>query len=133
MPDYFVPIDTSGVSDYLIQVRNRGLIYRFSLEYTDNNRKELQEISNLESFYSFLNSNGTLKEFIKFADKNDVPANNKEIDVCREILKTQLYAYIIRNILDNEGFYPAIESIDNTLLEAIDLLTTEDMYASKKL
>lgn len=132
MPDYFVPIDTSGVSDYLIQVRNRGLIYRFSLEYTDNNRKVLQKISSLKNFYSYLDKNGALKEFIKFAAKNDVPANYKEIDTSREILKTQLYAYIIRNILDNEGFYPAIEAIDNTLLKAIDLLTTEDMYASKE-
>ncbi len=132
MPDYFVPIDTSGVSDYLIQVRNRGLIYRFSLEYTDNNRKELQEILSLENFYSYFNRNGTLRDFIKFAAKNDVPANNKEIDASKEILKTQLYAYIIRNILDNEGFYPAIESIDNALLKAIDLLTTEDMYAAAR-
>jgi len=131
MPDYFVPIDTSGVSDYLIQVRNRGLIYRFSLEYTDNHRKELEKISSLKDFYSYFNKKGTLSEFIKFAARNDVPPDKQGIKTSEEILKVQLYAYIIRNMLDNDGFYPAIESIDNTLLKAIDLLTTKDMYASE--
>ena len=61
-----------------------------------------------------------------------MPANKAEIKTSEEILKTQLYAYIIRNILDDEGFYPSIEKIDTTLLKAIDVLNTSSaVYASQ--
>lgn len=131
MPDIFVPIDTSGVTDYLIDVRNRGLIYRFSLQYTDDHRKELQKCINNEQINNYLNRENTFRDFIEFAAKNEVPVNAKEIAVSKEILKTQLYAYIIRNILDDEGFYPAIENIDNTLQEAIKSLSAKSIYAAE--
>lgn len=133
MPDIFVPIDTTGVTDYLVDVRNRGLIYRFSLQYTDNHRKELENFSTNEQINTFLNKKNTFSEFIKFAEKNNVPVNKEEIKISKEILETQLYAYIIRNILDDEGFYPSIENIDTTLLKAIDVLRASDtMYASEQ-
>ncbi len=62
-----------------------------------------------------------MNQFISFAAQNNVPVNKKEIQISEEILKVQLYAYIIRNTIDNRGFYPAIEKIDNTLLKAIDV------------
>jgi carboxyl-terminal processing protease len=34
--------------------------------------------------------------------------------------ETQLHAYIVRNILDNDGFYPIIEKIDTPLQRAIE-------------
>jgi carboxyl-terminal processing protease len=132
MPDIFVPIDTSGVTNYLVDVRNRGLIYRFSLQYTDDHRKELQNFSTIEQINDFLIRKGTFKAFIRFAEKNNVPANRIEIKTSEEILKTQIHAYIIRNILDDEGFYPSIENIDITLLKAIDVLNSSTViYASE--
>ena len=132
MPDIFVPIDTSGVTAYLVDVRNRGLIYRFSLKYTDDHRKELQNLSSINQINSYLDKNRTFTAFIKYAAKNNVAANTKEIETSKEILKTQLHAYIIRNVLDDEGFYPAIESIDTTLLKAIDVFKSErEMYAEE--
>lgn len=132
MPDVFVPIDTTGVTNYLVDVRNRGLIYRFSLRFTDDHRKELQNFSTIDQIDAYLNQKKTLNEFVKFAEKNNVPENKSEIKISEEILKTQLYAYIIRNILDDEGFYPSIENIDTTLLKAIAVLqTSKAMYASE--
>ncbi len=131
MPDIFVPIDTSGVTNYLMNVRNRGLIYRFSLEYTDIHRKILEKFYSLKDFYNYLDEDKVFGKFIAFATENDVKSNASEIKISIEILKTQLYAYIIRNILDNEGFYPAIENIDNTLHKAIDVLASGEMYASE--
>jgi carboxyl-terminal processing protease len=37
------------------------------------------------------------------------------------IISTQLKAYIARNILGEEGFYPIIQQIDKTLLKAIEI------------
>lgn len=119
MPDIFVPLDTIGVSDYLMAVRNRGLIYRFALEYTDGHRKELSALQSLDNMLLYLERDGVLNQFVRFAGNNGVKKNSADIDTSREIIETQLYAYIVRNIIDNDGFYPVIEKIDNTLQVAI--------------
>jgi carboxyl-terminal processing protease len=120
MPDEFIPIDTTDVTSYMVAIRNSGLIFRYALEYTDSHRKEMEKLKSVKKFISYLDNKKTFNDFISYATKNDVPANYKEIEISKEILKTQLYAYIIRNIMDNEGFYPAIEPLDNTLLRAVE-------------
>ena len=122
MPDIFVPIDTTGVTNYLVDVRNRGLLYSFALKYADDNRTTLEKLVNPEEFVKHLNKRNVLDAFIKFASIKGVPEVPGEIITSEEILKTQLYAYIARNIIDNKGFYPIIKNIDNTLLEAIKVL-----------
>ena len=70
----------------------------------------------------FLSKENVLKQFTGFADKNGVPVNKKELEISKEIIDIQLKAYIIRNIFDNDVFYPVIEKIDNTLQVAIEEL-----------
>ena len=50
MPDIFVPLDTTGISDYYIEIRNKGLLYRFALDYSDANRKELSRLKTPQEF-----------------------------------------------------------------------------------
>jgi carboxyl-terminal processing protease len=128
MPDIFTPIDTIGVTDYLMEIRNRGLMYRFALQFSDKYRKDLESLNSMNQFNSYLDRKKTMGQFIDFASKNNVPANKKEIAISQEILRVQLYAYIIRNTIDNKGFYPAIEKIDNTLLKAIEVYTKTDKH-----
>ena len=123
MPDIFVPIDTSDVTDYLINVRNRGLIYRFSLNYSDNRRKELEKMTGITEIREYLKKNKAFESFISFAAENGVSPDWKEINESEFILKTQLNAFVGRTILDSEGYYPAIEPIDNALQMAIGVLT----------
>lgn len=122
MPDIFVPIDTTGVTDYLINVRNRGLLYSFGLKYADDNRVFLEKLQKPEEFIQYLNNRNVLTDFISYARNKGVPEVYSEIRISEEILKVQLYANITRNLLDNKGFYPIVKSIDNTLQKAITVL-----------
>lgn len=125
MPDVFVPIDTSGVSDYLIDVQNRGLIYRYALEYTDKYRKDLEQMTSLDEIENYLRGKGVFNDFIKYAETKGVSKRYQEIKVSKEILETQLHAYIVRNVLDNAGFYPILKRLDNALNVALDELKTQ--------
>ncbi len=122
MPDVFIPIDTGGVTNYFVNVRNQGLIYRFSLKYADENRKLLSGLRTPEEFVSVLEKQNVLKKFVAFAAKEGVKEVPKEIRTSEMILRVQLNAYIARNFLDNDGFFPIIQKIDNTLLKTIELL-----------
>ncbi|MBT4409697.1 MAG: S41 family peptidase [Bacteroidetes bacterium] len=122
MPDYFVPYDTLGISPYLRRISNRGLIYRFALIYSDEHRKELNAFATGLEIDKHLRTKNLLEEFLVFAREAKVRDNPEEIKTSEEVILTQLKAYIARNILDNDGFYPIILQIDRTLQEAISIL-----------
>ncbi|MBP1668738.1 MAG: peptidase, partial [Bacteroidetes bacterium] len=122
MPDIFVPLDTSGITDYYVNVRNKGLLYRFALDYSDANRKELSRLKTPQEFIQTLNKAGILRKFVVFAARNGVKENTYQIRISEKLLNTQLIAYIARNFIDNKGFYPIIQDIDNTLLKAVEVL-----------
>jgi carboxyl-terminal processing protease len=122
MPDIFVPIDTLGVSDYYLDVRNQGLLYRFSLNYADDNRKKLSALKTSGDFVKYLENQNVLGQFVDFAEKQGVKESPKDLRVSGKILKIQLDAYIARNFLDSDGFFPIIQEIDNTLEKAIETL-----------
>ena len=118
MPDIFVPIDTSDFTPYLGQIRNRGIIYKFALEYTDKHRADLEKYSDVDDIIKYLDKKNALNEMIRYAKKNKIEPNYEEIAISKEILRIELYAYIARNLLDNEGFYPIIAKIDKMLKTA---------------
>jgi len=120
MPDVFVPIDTSGISPFYINVRNQGLIYRFTLNYADENRKVLSAFDTYLDFVEYLNKANIVRRFAAFAAAEGVKAPPADLKTSQEILKVQLEAYIARNFLDNEGFFPIIQSIDPTLKKALE-------------
>lgn len=122
MPDIFIPIDTGGVTPYFIRVRNNGLIVRYALRYTEDNREKLNTFTNVTDLEAFLDRQGLLEKFASFAEANGVRKNKNELDISSEILLIQIKAYIARNILDNKGFYPIWQNLDLTLQTAIDFL-----------
>ena len=45
--------------------------------------------------------------------------DEKGIKMSYQILRTRIEAFIARHTIDDEGFYPILGQIDNTLQEAI--------------
>ncbi len=122
MPDVFVPADTSGMSRYFAIVRNNGLIYRYALSYTEENRDKLQEFDAVDDINTYLKKQSLLDKFISFAAKNGTQADREGIRESGEIIDIQIRAYIARNIIDNKGFYPIWQELDTTLKKAIEYL-----------
>lgn len=122
MPDKFVPSDTIGISNYFLKVRNLTLIYKFALNYTENNRELLKKFTEAGEMEKYLDKQHLLDLFIQFAAANGVKKDPAGLKTSGKIINTQIKAYISRNILDNKGFYPIWEEIDTTLKYAIDFL-----------
>jgi carboxyl-terminal processing protease len=121
MPDKFVPLDTSGFSTYFATVRN-SLIYKFALKYTEANRETLKKFTEYGEMERYLDKQGLLDQFVRFATSNGIKKDAKGLNISGNIIHTQIKAYIVRNILDNKGFYPIWEELDTTLKYAIDYL-----------
>jgi carboxyl-terminal processing protease len=122
MPNVFIPRDTVGLTDYYSQIARQGLVYRFAFDYSDKNRSSLSKFDSAETINRYLDRQDLLDEFVRFAETQGIQPNARQIDISREIINTQIKAYIARNVLDNEGYYPIIEKIDQTLKRSITLL-----------
>jgi len=118
MPDIFVAIDTIGVTPYFQRITNRALIYTYALEYTNNNRKKLSKHTDYKHIVKYLKSKNILNSFIDYAKRKGIKPNHKDIKISKKILETRIYAYIARNLIDNDGYYPIIKNIDATLQRA---------------
>jgi carboxyl-terminal processing protease len=72
---------------------------------------------------AYLDDQELISDFIEFANTKNVKVDQEELEISGEYILTQIKAYIARNIIDNEGFYPIIREVDNTLNVAIDTLS----------
>jgi carboxyl-terminal processing protease len=70
----------------------------------------------------YLDKQALLDQFAQFAAASGIKKDPAGLKTSGAIIHTQIKAYIARNILDNKGFYPIWEQIDNTLKYAIDFL-----------
>ena len=124
MPDVFVPLDTTGASEYYNKVRSLGLMYRFAFYYTDIHRSSLDQFTAAREIEGYLDDQDLLPQFIKYASEKGVPPDYKDIRISELVLQKTIKAYVARNIIDNDGFYPIIADIDETLKVAIDTIAT---------
>ena len=125
MPEIFVPMDTTGITKYFLKVRNKGLIYLFALHYTDQHRDKLNTFKTAKALNSYLDQQSLLPAFIRYAKQKKIMPVKKDINISKNLLTTQIKAYIGRDILDDAGFYPIIRNIDTTLKRAIKYLETQ--------
>lgn len=73
MPDIFVPADTSDMTPYFREVAGRNILYRFTLDYTDRHRAQLNGIRTLEELDRFFGSQpDLLGEFVRYAARQGV-------------------------------------------------------------
>lgn len=125
MPDIFVPRDTLQYSPYLTKVVNYGYTYQFAFQYTDKNRAKLSKFKNWQEMDQFLTSQNLLSEFVAFAASKGVPANQREINVSKNLLLTQIKSYIVRNMIGDSNFYPLLNREDETVKKALEAIKKE--------
>ena len=128
MPDVFVPQDTTGISSYLIEVSNKGLIIQYCFHYTDTNRAKLSSFDNGKDLLKYLQRQGLMEQFIRFAEKKGVKRRNLLINKSRQVLEKSLYGNIIYNMLGQEEFIRYSNESDATVKKAIDILQKGEAF-----
>lgn len=121
MPDIFIPLDTLGYTPYYNEVWNKNVLYRYTLDFTDRHRKEVDEIKTLEELDMFLAKFDIMRDFVAYAERNGVKTNRKQLNTSYDIIRAQLRAYIGRNTpVGDAAFYYNIYPIDKVLQRAVD-------------
>lgn len=122
MPDIFVPQDTTGMTSYFRMAASRGLIIRYSFDYTDNNRNTLQKYDTVEKMLGYLKKQNLLEKFASWADKKGLKRRNNLMYKSRNLFELSLYGNIIYNMLGLEAYISYLNETDKTVLKALEVL-----------
>ena len=123
MPDIFIPRDTSGVTSYFSSIVNSGVLYMYALEYSDRHKAQFAAYENYEELWAYLKTQPLVNDFANYAMRKGIKKRPTLIAISRQLIETQLQAYIIRNFFKDAGFYPVFQQDDVTLKKAVEVLT----------
>ncbi|MBR4199153.1 MAG: S41 family peptidase [Bacteroidales bacterium] len=120
IPDIFIPVDTTRMSDYWISLNSKGLINRFALEWTERNRANvLAKYPKYSDFVAAYPTMGVEKEFDKFVKDNGVEKTTvrgewaaawvndylkKKVNDTVNPLKDSEYANYMKKLIDDPKF-----------------------------
>ena len=119
MPDVFVGRDTTLNSVWYNRVVNRAYTYQFAYQYTDRHRKELSRIKTWQEMEKYLNRQNWIPEFVSFCKQKGVNPVEADIEKSKPLYTRLVNAYIVRNILGDDGFFQLFERDDEVTREAI--------------
>lgn len=122
MPDVFVPIDTSRASDYLINLRSKGIFNNFTMQWVDENRTTfLKQNPTFDDFNKTYPSLNLMKEFTAYAQKEGVEHN----DIKKEWVNQMVGMYLLEQVKDTtKPNYTSYQTYAKELLNNPELLKT---------
>lgn len=125
MPDIFVPMDTTRLSDFFVEVRGKGLLNEFTLQWADKHRDECKQMG-FEKFLAQYDSFRIDSLFAAAAEnagvKRDVESESAQPERIRKSDEYQhlvLKALIAKSIFGTEYYYKIMCVIDDVYLKAL--------------
>ncbi len=61
MPDVFIPVDTSGYSNYFRDLRRNGIIYQYAFSFVDQYREQMQGLKTHNDVLNFVKDKANIK------------------------------------------------------------------------
>ncbi len=126
MPDYFVPRDKTGLNSYYNSLIDNGVIYQFCFEYADKNRSILSAYKNYKQLVEYLKTQDIVGELTDYAHEKGVRRRPIYIEMSRHLIELQAHAFIARNLLGEDAFYPIFLQDDATLRKAVEVLQNRE-------
>ena len=124
MPDVFVPEDTTNFTSYYKQALMSGLMLQYAFTYTDQNRQNLKEFTEMQPLADYLKKQNLVDKFADFAANNGMRRRNLMIMKSHSLLEQFLDGRIIYNLLDEQAWNEYVNANDPTVLAAIRVFKT---------
>lgn len=128
MPDIFVPQDTTGMTSYYRMAATRGLIVRYTLDYTDKNRNKLKEYDTPQKMEAYLKTQNLLEKFAVYAEKKGLKRRNILMYKSKQLFEESLYGNIIYNMLGMEAYIAYSNLTDKTVQKALEVLEKGESF-----
>jgi len=135
MPDIFIPWDSTWISDYYTELRRKGVLNQYTVQYVNDHREEiLGEYPDVNEYITgFVIDEEFMKDFIAFAEEMEVPFDEEGYNTSGEFLRTQIRAWMARNLWDVSASYEVFSDVDEGVLKAVEVLNDETLFKELKI
>jgi carboxyl-terminal processing protease len=132
LPDIFIPLDTSFVSDFYDDVVGRGILNQFAISWTNRHRDELHAAWPDAAAFAegFDPRNGAWADFLAYAEAEGVAFDAEEAAPSIERLHEFVKAMVARNLWDIEAYFRVVNANDPGFQRAVAVMrdgTFEEM------
>lgn len=129
MPDYFVPLDTSEITDYFTALVRAGYVNNFALEYVDKNRETiLEKYPQFADFkQNFTLDKSFMDAFFDYVKEQDAELefNKEEYKTSESLLKLRLKASLANDLWGFQQFYEIYNESNEILQKAIEIIESD--------
>lgn len=130
VPDFFVPLDTSDISDYFASLNRNGMFNNFCLNYVNNQREKLKtKYPDFQKFKREFKTDTTFMtaffDYVK-KEKPELIFNETEYKQSQKLIQLRLKADMAQNLWGYPEFYEIYNERNEILQKAIQILQTEE-------
>jgi len=119
MPDIFVPLDTTEITSYYVQLENKGIFNQYAFEYSDANRSKLKSFAKSEDMLQYLKKQILLSDIVRFAESRGVKRRTTLINISATQILNMTYAHILQIFFGDEAYFSLILNDDSVVKRAI--------------
>ncbi|MDR2680886.1 MAG: S41 family peptidase [Tannerella sp.] len=130
MPDVFIPVDSSRVTEYHSRLVRYGVMNRMAMSYLDRNRAELtKNYSKIKTYKEkFAVTDRMLQDLLAMAEEEKIEFNEEQYNKSKELISLQLKALIARDLFDMSEYFQIINEKNDSYLEALRIINDDERY-----
>lgn len=130
MPDVFVPADTTKYTEYHRNLVSRGVLNNVVARYVNNNRDMLKKAyPTFDRFNKkFETDSELIEKLVTAGEKEKIVRNEEQLKISEPLMKLQIKALIARDLWNMNSYYRIIDTENESLQRAIELLNTNGAY-----
>lgn len=132
MPDIFVPLDTNEYTKWHREIVAQGIVNKYTIKYIEQTREQLKNKYRTFEKYDeqFCLSDQELQELRALAMESKIECEDEVYQKSKTLIALQIKAIIARDLFTANEFYRIMDSHNESLQRAVDLLHSPGLYES---
>lgn len=132
MPDYFVPADTSFVSDYYKKIWIKNLTLKVAYSEVDNHRNDILEKypASGDFYHKYVVPQSILDKLIAAGKEENVEYDEEGFNKSKDIIMRQIKAYIGRDVYDTQTMVRVFNEDSETFKKGYEIIKDDKLYNS---
>ena len=131
MPDIFVPVDTTGYSDYYRDLTAKGILNRLAISYVDDNRKELKKLYPTEQSFldGFKVTPEMIDDLVRLGETDSIKPVPEQLEVSRATIEAILKGIIGRALFETQTYFKVVNPVLNPVyLRGLEIINDPEEY-----
>ncbi|MEI6765757.1 MAG: S41 family peptidase [Bacteroidota bacterium] len=135
MPDLFIPLDTTRITDYYSDLLRKNIINLYVLQYLETRRDQIKKTyPDVEDYLKkFVIDEAFMKDLTDFAAKEGVKKNEEQYKISEFYMKNFVKAWIARNVWNYGAYWRVFNENDDAFKDAVQAIQDKGKFKEYKI